>query len=889
MSWFSRIFRRRGIYADYSEELRLHLEERAEQLMRDEGLPREEAELRARRMFGNTTLLEERGREAWQWPVCEELYSDAKYALRQMRSSPGFAVTVILLLGLGIGATTAVFSLVHAVLLKPLLYPDSASLVIPWAVAPAGVDTGGLSLLPWNPIQFHALEKERGTYRYIGAFEGARFNLTGQGDPETLEGALVSWVFFPALGVTPELGRIFTQQEDTPGNAHVVMMSDAVWRSRFHADRSIVGKALSLDGAPYTVVGVMPPGFGFPRASEMPAEFDFGIESELWVPIALPAVTPRFTPSELAFVGRLLPGLSLEQAQAGMDLFAQRMDREMPVAKGWSQSRVVSLQQQIAGDSRRPLFLILGAVGVVLLVVCFNIAGLLLARGIARSREFTLRTALGAGRSRLLKQMLVESLLLAFAGGGFGVIMAAAGIEAIRILGPQQLPRLHEVSLDLPVLAFAIGLTLMTGLIFGFAPALGAARVDLAGGLKESGQRQGGGVKQSRLRAVLVSSQMALALVLVFSAGLLVRSFTRLLAADPGFSPEHVLTFSLSLPTATYPDRDAIAHFYQQALPELRAVPGVHAVGVTESVPMEGATESTAIVVNERPPAKGDRPPIVNYTIGSPGLFAAMGTPLLAGREFLDSDTLTAPQVTIVNRAMAERFWPHQSALGKQVRVPFQRVPATIVGVVADVKRTSLRETPEPEMFEPYTQNVWPSMAMMHVVIRTKADPALVIRETRSALRSLDAGLPMAKVTTLSTLESSATASERFSMLTLGFFGVFALLLAAVGIFGLVSYSVTQQTREIGIRMALGSSRSSVFQIILRRSLRLAAVGAVLGTVAALGVGRALSSYLYGVKGYDPVTLGAVVVLLMGAAMLAGFLPARRAASIDPMTALRAE
>ncbi|MFT4112539.1 ADOP family duplicated permease [Silvibacterium sp.] len=882
--------KRRFVEEDLAEEIRQHMEERGEQLMREEGMSREEAELRARRAFGNATLAAERSREVWQWRTLEEILADVKYAARQMRSSPGFAVTVVLLLGLGIGATTAVFSLVNAVLLKPLPYPDTASLVIPWNIPPAGVDVGGFDVYPWGQNHFRWMEKERATYKYLSAFQGARFNLTGNGDPLTLEGALVTWEFFPALGVKPELGRTFTQQEDTPGNAREVVLSDAVWRSRFGGAASVVGKTIALDGAPYTVVGVMPAGFGFPRASEMPALYDFGAESELWVPMAMPAVTPPYTPSELAFVGRLQRGVSVPQAQAAMNLFAGRIDRAWPVMKGWSQSRVTPMQQQIAGDARRPLLLILGAVGVVLLVVCFNIAGLLLARGIARSREFTLRTALGARRTRLLKQMLVESLLLAFLGGGLGVAVAALGIEAIKRLGPQQLPRLHEVSLDLHVLSFAAALTLLTGIIFGFAPALGATRVDLAGGLKDGGQRQGAGAKQSHLRGLLVVSQMALALVLVFSAGLLVRSFSLLLATDPGFRPEHVLTFSLSLPTSGYSARDAIARFYQKALPQLRAVPGVRALGITEAVPMGGATESTVIRVVGRPaPKKGTSYPIVNYTIGSPELFAAMGTPLLAGREFLDSDTLTAPQVTIVNHAMAEHLWPHESALGKQVIVPSQRVPATVVGVVADVKRTSLREVPEPEMFEPYTQNVWPSMARMQVVIRTQSDPASVIGGMRVALRSLDAGLPMAKVTTLSTLESSASASERFSMLTLGFFGGLALLLAAVGIFGLVSYSVTQQTREIGIRMALGSSRSGVFQIILTRILRLAAVGAALGVVAALGVGRVLSSYLFGVKAYDPVTLCTVVLLLTGASILAGFLPARRAASIDPMTALRAE
>jgi predicted permease len=659
MSWFRQIFRRRNIYDDLAEEMHEHLEERTEQIMRAEGVTRREALVVAKRAFGNRTVIEQRSREVWQWPSLESIWADTRFALRQLRKAPAFAFTIILLLGMGIGSVTAVFSLVDAVLLRPVPYPEPSSLVIPWNIPPAGVDIGGYAETPWSPIQFQGLEQETKTYRSIGAFQGKNFNLTDSGDPAMLEGALVSWGFFPALGVQPNQGRFFTREEDSPGHEREVILSDTLWRSRFHADPSILNRAIHLNGAPYTVVGIMPAGFAFPRANEMPGDFTFPAETQLWVPLALPAVTPMFTPSELAVVGRLQSGVSLTQAQVAMDLFAQRMDREMPAAKGWSGSRVTPLQKQVAGDSRKPLLLMLGAVALVLLIVCFNVAGLLLTRSFTRQREFTVRAALGAGRLRVLRQLLTESLLLAFAGGVVGVGIAAAGVQIVKVFGPKTLPRLHEAGVDLRVFAFAFAITLVTGILFGLMPALGAARTNLVESLKESGQKSATGTSHPRLRSAFVVAQVALALELVIASGLLVRTFYHLLASDAGFRPEHVLTFEISLPTTKYPDRETIAHFYQQALPLLRSIPGVESVGITEAVPMGGATEAGVMRIVGRPLRKGDRPPIVNYTVISPGLFASLGTPILRGREVRDSDILSAPPVAIINRALSRQYWPN--------------------------------------------------------------------------------------------------------------------------------------------------------------------------------------------------------------------------------------
>jgi putative ABC transport system permease protein len=572
-----------------------------------------------------------------------------------------------------------------------------------------------------------------------------------------------------------------------------------------------------------------------------------------------------------------------------MNLFAERMDRELPVAKGWSRSRVTPLQRQVAGDSRKPLLLMLGAVALVLLIVCFNVAGLLLTRSFARQREFTVRAALGAGRLRVLRQLLTESLLLAFAGAVAGAGIAAASIHLVQVFGPKTVPRLHEAGVDLRVFAFAFAITLATGILFGLAPALVAARTDLVESLKESGQKSATGAAHPRLRNALVVAQVALALMLIVASGLLIRTFHQLLASDAGFRPDHVLAFELSLPSTKYPDREVIARFYQQVLPLLRAVPGVESAGITEAIPMGGATEAGVMRIVGRPLRKGERPPIVNYTVISPGLFSALGTPLLRGRDVLDSDVLSAPPVTVVNRALARQYWPNEDPVGKQVLVPSQRVPATIVGIVADIKHSSLREVPGPEMLEPYTQNVWPSLALMQVVVRTRSEPAAVIEDARKVIGQIDAGVPLAKVSTLATLTSTAMAGERFSMFLVSAFGILAALLAAVGLYGVISYSVAQRTREIGIRVALGAQRGDVFRMIVRHGLGLSGLGILIGSVAALGMGRILTSFLYGVSAADPLTFVSVSVILAAVAAGASFFPAHRAASINPVEALRTE
>jgi predicted permease len=883
---FQRIFSRGRIYDELSESIQEHLNERIEDLV-EGGMTREQAMGTARREFGNVSMMEERSREVWQFSMLESVWTDIRYALRQLRKSPGFAIAAIGLLGVGIGATVAVFSLVDAILLKPLAYPEAGRIVIPWRLPPKGFALG-YAEVPWGQEDLHELEKESKVFQFLGGFQSKSFNLTEASDPVLLEGLQVSSGFFPALGVSPIVGRIFTVDEDQPGHEREVILSCALWQERFHADRSIEGRTIDLNGAPYTVIGVMPRDFAFPRANEMPGSFQFPREAQLWVPAAFPAVTPRFAPDELALVARLQPGVTLSQAQAAMDLFGSRMEKQSPNAKGWYSSRTVPLTHQVGGDTRTPLLLVLGAVGGVLLIVCFNVANLLLVRSIVRKKELTLRVALGATRRRVMRQLLTESLLLACAGGFLGILVALGGVWLVKIFGPSTLPRLQDIGLDWRVCIFTLSITIMVGVLFGVIPALGATRADMVESLKERGH---GAANHANLylRNTLIISEVALALVLVIASGLLVQTFYRLINVDPGFKAAHVLTFEIALPQLKYPDNASIAKLYQRMIPQLQALPGVESAAVTEAVPMGDAPESTGFRIPDHPVHDVRASPIANYTIVSPDFFATIGTPLLRGRNFLETDTADSVPVVIVNEAMAKKYWPGKDVLGKQIDVPAQHAPMIIVGVVANMKHLSMREDPGPEMYVPYTQDVWPSMALMQVVLRTQAAPDSVIGQARAAVQSVDRDLPIAKVTTLSTLTDTSMAQSRFSMLLLGFFAVLALVLALVGIYGVISYSVIQRKQEIGIRIALGAQRHRVFGMILGYGLRMAALGVVIGLLVSFAVTRAMSSFLYGIKPADPVTFVTLSLFLTITALLACYLPARRAASVDPMRALRTD
>ena len=891
MDWLRRLFLKQKTERQLDSELRFHLEQREADLIAT-GIAAAEARRLARLEFGGMEGVKEECRESRRVYFLETLLHDIRYALRLLRRNPGFSAAAMLTLALGIGASSAVFSVVDSILLKPLPYPEAQRIVIPWRVAPAQLNIG-YEEIPWGREDFQIMSHDVKELQNVSAFYSDSFSLTGAGDPQFLQGLRASAALFDALDVKPTLGRAFTAEEDQPGHEHEVILSDGLWRERFAASHGILGQTIELNGSAYTVVGVMPRNFTFLRGEEMPKGFNFPRETQLWVPIALRSGPRQLdeTSDLLGILGRLRPGSTLQRAQAELNVFAKRRESMYPRgAKDWFNSRMVSLPRQLAGDVRQPLLLILGAVAVVLLLACSNVAGLLLARSISRQQEFSLRSALGAAQGRILRQLLTESVILASFGGVLGVATAALLIKVVKIFGPAGIPRLQEAAIDLRVLVFALCAGLMTGLICGLAPSLYARRTALLAALKEGGARSAGAGSNPRMRRAILVAQMALAVVLVITASLLAQTFAHLLTVDAGFNAEHVLTFELSLPPAKYAGEKSIVAFYQRMLPQLRATAGVRGAALVETAPMAGSTEGSGIRVPGRISTSANDTAFANYSIVSPGYFSTVQTPLLRGREFLETDTTDSTPVVVINKAMVEQYWPGQDALGKQVGLGSTRFPLMlIVGICADVKHISLREQPGPEMYVPYTQKPYPSMQTMALVVRAQGETGSVIGGIRDAIHSLDRDLPLAKVTTLSEIVGSSLSQPRFSMLLLAAFAGLAVLLAAIGVYGIISYSVSRRTQEIGIRMALGAKRSSIFVMVVQQGLRLAVIGVAIGLTAALGATQLMKSFLYGVRAFDPATFAAVAFFLIAATLAACYLPARRATSIEPTRALRSE
>ena len=818
------------------------------------------------------------------------MLEDLKYGLRIHRKAPASSILALLTIAVGIGASVAVFSVVNTILLRPLPYNDYERIVIPWRLAPPELNLG-YDEIPWNLRSFELFQRESKVFQELGAFKSDSFNLTGSGEPLLLDGVQASAGFFRALGVTPHLGRTFIPDDNQPGHERVVILSHRLWQERFGGDPAIVGHSIDLNGDVHTVVGVMPPDFIFPRASEMPGGFNFPEEPQLWVALALPASQQPDAVDDLAIIGLLKPGITVEQAQQEMNVFVGGLESEFPKSKGWFNSRVTSLTKQVAGDVRRPLLLTLGAVAVMLLIACSNVANLMLTRSMNRKSEFTLRIALGAGRGRLMRQLLTETLLLVMTGGVIGLLLAQLGIYLVKVFGPANIPRLQEVTIDLRVAVFALAITLITTLLIGLYPSIGAGRVNLVDTLKEGGQKTIGRSVGSKMRQALLVSEVALAFVLVIAAGLLTRSLFSLFNTDGGFNADRVLTFELSLPAAKYEDPNRVVALYQNVLQSFKSLPDVEAAGISFAVPLGGSTEGSKIRIPNNPASNDPtKKPFANYTIASPGYFSAVGTPLLRGREFLESDTADSVPVVIISNAMAREFWPGEDPIGKQVGLRSTRFPLmNIIGVVADVKHLSLRESAGPEMYVPFTQKPYPSMLRMHVVLRSKHDAASLTGSVRAALARIDPDLPVAKVTTLKTLVDNSLVQPRFSMLLIGSFAIIALLLACIGIYGVISYSVVQRTQEIGIRLAVGAQPEQVVRMILSQGLRLAGLGIVIGFLAALGISRVMRSFLYGVQPTDVFTFAGVTVLLVVVAFLASYLPARRANLVNPLTAIRYE
>ena len=888
LSRIASLFRRKRLDADLDEELHSHIELATEENLK-RGMSQQHAHRAALRSFGSVAQTAEAYRVQRGMPFFEVLLQDVRYGLRVLLKSPGFSCIAVLTLALGIGASTAVFSLVDTILLKPLPYPNAKQTMVVWHTGAIGSFYGN-DRFPWNLDQYRLMKSSVSSFRHMAAFRADSFNLTGSGNPEMFDGVRASADFFSVFGLPPALGRTFSAWDDQPGHEDVVVLSHRLWSTRFGASTSIVGRTIDLNGHPYTVIGVMPSSFTFPSAQAMPDTLTVPQETSLWVPLAA-AVSPAGSDDSGA-VAEMKPGVGDARMRQDFNAFEMGFAKQFPRARNFHLV-AVPLTQQSVENAKRPLLLLLASVMVVLLIASSNVAGLTLNRSLSRRKELTLRAALGAGSLRLIRQLMTESLLLALAGGILGIAFGEAALSLVKRYGPSTIPHLSEAGLDPAVLSFALAITLVSGLLFGLGPALGSRRVNMIEALKERGQRSIGGASAPRMRNALLLGQIAMALVLVITAGLLVRTFYQMLRADAGFAADKVMAFTLPLSPFKYSDPDDMAQLYGRVLLELGALPAVQSAGFASVAPMHGDPDATVIRLPEHPtPPDGVRP-FAFYSFVAPGYFRSIGATIREGREMADTDTASSVPVAIINATMAKKYFPGEDPIGRQVGVGNPHMALrTVVGVVADIKHSSLREPASAEMFVPYTQNdlrVWPSMQSMQFVLRTKAEPASLSRQIQGTVHAIDPEIPIAEMATLTEIVDSSVTADRFSMLLLSAFGLLALLLASIGMYGVISWSVLQQTSEIGIRIALGAQRRQILLMVLGQGARLAFAGIGIGLAAALAATRLIARFLYGVQATDPATFAAVSLLLVAVALLASYLPARRAMRIDPMKAIRLE
>ncbi len=801
------------------------------------------------------------------------LFQDVRYALRMLAKNPGFTLIAVLTLALGIGANTAIFSVVNAVLLRPLPFENPSRLVWAWGKLPL-YDRAAVC-----PPDFQDYRVQNDVFEHWGAvgYGSLLFNLAGNGKPEQVKGALVTSGFFETLGAKPLLGRLLLPSDEQEMDPRVAILSHHLWQRKFGSDPGVIGKTLQLDGASRTVVGVLP------------ADLPLFSDADLWIPA--PFENPGMASRRSHFlrpIGLLKPGVSLKQAQAEMDTIAARLSKDHPdTNQGWG-LRLVSLRTALVGDYGPTLFVLLGSVGLVLLIACANVASLLLARNTARRREIAVRTALGAGRFRLVRQMLTESVLLAFAGGAAGILVANVCIGILKVVGPADLPRLEEVNLSGGVLAFTSGVAIFTGILFGLGPALQASQRDLTESLKEGGS-SGGSRSKHRAHDALVVAEVALSFVVLIASGLLLNSFWRLIHVNRGFDASHVLTAQVSLVKPKYDSAPLRTGFFNQLEDKLRAEPGVDAVGYVSELPLSGQHNDTMFTISEHPPADPNNQNDAEFRVVGGNYFASLRIPLLAGREFTRQDSFAAPKVVVVNEPFAKLYFRGEDPIGKHLSM-FEGSPEyvnrEIVGVVGANKQYALQEMPLPQMFVPLQQT---EFGRVNLVIRSAADPASLTPGVREAVLSIDPDEATSAFRTMDDVVASSTSSDRFNTLLLGAFGAIALLLTAAGIFGVLSYVVTQQTREIGLRVALGAQRANILRVFVGHGIRLALAGSAIGLAGAYGVTRWISSFLFEVTPTDPLTFTAVVLVMLGTAFAACYVPARRAMKVDPMVALRYE
>jgi putative ABC transport system permease protein len=802
------------------------------------------------------------------------MIADLRYALRMLAKSPAFTFVAILTLGLAIGANTAIFSVVNTVLLRPLPYPQSEQLVRVFGTQPT------LPEAPSSPANFLEWRTENQAFEHIATYIGKGFNLSGTDKPERVIGARVSSDLFQLLRVQPMLGRDFTAEEDRDRAERVVILSYDFWQHRFVGDRNAIGQTIKLSDQTYTIVGVMPRGFAFPNT-----------RAQIWTPVAFNAAERATRDTNfIDVVARLKPGVSLEQAQANMTAVAQSQTQRYPQTNVGIGIKLVSLQEQMVGNVRPMLVVLLGAVAFVLLIACANVANLLLARAAARHREMAIRGALGASRSRVVRLLLTESVLLAIVGGAIGLLLAIWSLDLLVSLKPANLPRLAEIGVNRTVFLFTAAVSISTGVLFGLVPAWQVSKTDLNEGLKESG-RGSDAPRRQRMRSLLVISEVALSIVLLVGAGLMIRSFARLLAVDPGFKPDHVLTAFVSLPVAKYSKREEQVAFYDRLLERLRNVPGISAAGVVTDIPLYGGS-STGFDVDGRPPALPGQRAMTDYRIINSDYFAAMGMHMVKGRTFARTDTDTAPAVVIINETLAARHFAGEDPIGKRLNLSGGPGDVReIVGVVADVRNYGLDEEVKPEVYVPFFQSAVDYLASqvsaLTVVVRSTIDPTGLTQTLREQVQALDKDQPVSSIKTMEGYLDESIAQRRFNMLLLGVFAGLALVLAAVGIYGVIAYTVTQRTHEMGIRIALGARGGDILRLVFSNSMATTVTGIVIGLAAAFALTRLLRSLLYQVTATDPVVFGTIPLLLLAVAAIATYFPARRAMKVHPITALR--
>ncbi len=879
MSWIPNILRRRNLYSDLAEEMRLHLEERTDQLMR-EGMSRDEAELAARRAFGNRTVLEERSREVWQWPTLESIGADVRYALRQLKNSPGFSITVILSLTLGLGANTTIFTFVNALLLRPPAVSDPGHLV---EVMQRNAKASGIeAYMPFSYPGYVLLRDHNRTLSGFAAFDGdprpVSWSHDGQG--QMVYGQLVSSNFFSVLGVEPSFGRFFAPDEDKGGpGAPTAVISDSFWQRQFARDRSVIGRALVLNGSSYTVIGVAPPSF---------TGILIGSRPDFWAPLLMTPTLIRDrdrmgsdTSYWLFGVGRLKPGISKNEAQADMTVLTRSTHSSDQNAAPMDASAfpVQLVPSPFRGYVAAFTGLLMAAVGLVLLIACANAANLVLARATTRRRELAVRSALGASRLRMIRQALTESLLLSMMGGAGGLLLAYWSIPLLLNLKPATIPLSLEAPLDWRVFAFTFAASLLSGIAFGVVPALRSTRRDLLPALKD--ERQLAGPRRSRLRGGIVVAQITVCLVLLISAALCVRSLFNARSIDPGFSTHHIAVAHLDPGSLGYTESQD-RQFYQQLVERVRALPGVSSASLSDDLPLGTSRMVHGVKIDGFNPPPGLDSIQVQVANVAPDFFNTMGIPVLNGREFSTPDVQPGSTAVIVNQAMAAHFWPGRNPIGQHFKDGKQTVE--IVGVVKTGKYRSLSEDPLDFMYRPLGPQ-----SQEFLVVRCGANEEAALGEIRRVIQSLDPNVVPMEMESISQYMALPLFAAHTTGVLLAVFGSVALLLATIGLSGVVSYTVSQRTNEIGVRMALGADRLDVVRLILKQGMRLTGIGIVLGLALSFAATRVLAGLLYGIKPGDPLTFGSVSLFLGVVAFVSCYVPARRAASIDPMKSLRAE